>query len=163
MGGGRSVPIRSPSPNLTLRTPRNPWMIEAQLTPDELKATARLLKDYRPARGAIACLEQQAGRLDSSFNQLCAQKLGVPGVADAPAGFWQAALEGLRPNLCQDEALCSQITAYEKSFAKGDALKRLIPAIVALSDMPLDQELGTLLVLYVLKVGLADFCQHGAG
>ncbi len=135
--------------------------MSTQLTDRELDQLRRLVKDFRPAKAAIASLEQHDGRLDASFDALCAQRVGVPLIfpTGSPQSFWCVTLSGLQLELCQSKEFQKHAQDYHQGVAKAPAFKALVNLMLDTSGMPLDPAMATLLAWYILKLGLAEFCQ----
>ena len=135
-----------------------------QLTPTQLEALTLLLKRYRPGQAALTALNQYDRQLDVSFDQLCAQNIGVPLVFESsdPRSFWHVTLAGLRPILCADLTWSAKVENYLQKPDNSALLTDLVTYLVGRSGMPIDQSMGLLLTLFILQQERADFCQSAA-
>jgi hypothetical protein len=134
--------------------------MKTQLTPDEIKAKQQLLQDYQPAQEAFAILEKYNGRLDISFDELWAEKIGQTYDPSQPKSLWKSTLKILREELCGSEGFRAQFQEYTKNPGSAPLLTGLIVSLTALSGLPLDPAISTVIVLYLLKVGLKIFCDY---
>lgn len=133
--------------------------MEPELTNRELNEARQLLQDYSPAQEAIALLSQNNGRLDISFDQLWEEKNGVPTFGEGKS-LWQSTLKVLRQELCGDDGFRAQFQKYTKNPGSAPLLTGLIVSLTTLSGLPLDPAIATVIVLYLLKVGLKIFCEY---
>jgi hypothetical protein len=135
--------------------------MSVQLTPTELETLTQRLKRYRPGQVAIAALNQYDRQLDVSFDQLCAQKIGVPLVfaSSDPRSFWHVTLAGLQPILCADPSFPVKVENYLQKPDNAALLTDLVTYLVGRSGMPIDPAMGLLLTLFILQQGLSNFCQ----
>ncbi|HBE51178.1 MAG TPA: hypothetical protein DDW76_20985 [Cyanobacteria bacterium UBA11369] len=135
--------------------------METQLTNPEINEKRQLLQDYEPAFEAFAILEEKQGRLDDSFDELWAKKTGQ--VFEDPSkrqSLWQTTLHVLRQELCGDEGFRAQFKEYTKNPGSAPLLTGLIVSLTTLSGLPLDPAISTIIVLYLLKIGLNIFCEY---
>ncbi|MEB3339976.1 hypothetical protein [Okeania sp.] len=137
--------------------------METKLTFDEIKEKQQLLQDNNYAQKALAILEKNNGKLDTNFNQLWHKK-NAPLEAFSPSGksFWKVTLEVLRQELCGDEGFRAQFKEYTKNPGSAPLLRGLIVSIVTISGLPIDPAIATIIVLYILKIGLNIFCEYTA-
>lgn len=133
---------------------------ETQLTPSEITQKQQLLQDYKPAQEALALLAENQGRLDTSFDELWAQKTGQTYDPSKPKSLWHSTLNVLRDELCGDEGFRAQFQDYTKNPGSAPLLTGLIVSLTTLSGLPLDPAIATVIVLYLLKVGLKIFCDY---
>jgi predicted Rdx family selenoprotein len=133
--------------------------MESQLTSSELYEKQQLLQDYNPAQEAIALLSQNKGRFDISFDQLWEHKNGVPTFGEGKS-LWQSTLKVLRQELCGDDGFRAQFQEYTKNPGSAPLLTGLIVSLTTLSGLPIDPAIATVVVLYLLKVGLKIFCEY---
>jgi hypothetical protein len=133
--------------------------MNAQLTLDEIKSVRDLLKEYQPADKAIATLEHHHGNLETSFEELWVEKNGVVAM---PKGknIWETTLEVLREELCGDEGFRARLSDYTKSPENAVLLTATITSLMALTAIPLDPSIATIVVLYILKIGLNVYCKY---
>jgi hypothetical protein len=101
--------------------------------------------------------------MEASFDQLWIEKNGQP--PDMPEGksLWQVTLSELRKEVCGDEGVRTQIKEYSKNPGSAPLLTGLIVSMVGLAaahGLPLDPAIATIVVLYILKIGLNIFCEY---
>jgi hypothetical protein len=131
--------------------------MNAQLTLDEIKSARELLKEYQPADEAIDAVERHNGNLETSFEELWIEKhrqsaMGVKKI-------WQTTLDVLRDELCGDEGFRARLSDYTKSPENAVLLTAAITSLMALTAIPLDPSIATIVVLYILKISLNVYCK----
>jgi hypothetical protein len=131
--------------------------METQLTAEEIKARQQLLEAYEPAQKAFAALEKHNGKLEASFDELWAEQTQQ---MYAGKSLWESTLKVLRKEICGDEGLRSQFQNYTKNPGSAPLLTGLIVSLTTLSGLPLDPAIATVIVLYLLKIGLEIFCEY---
>ena len=129
-----------------------------QLDPTEINQIQQLLNDYEPAQKALITLEQNNGNFNTTFDELWTEKFGTN--TYGKKSLWQSTLTVLREELCGDEGLRAQFQEYTKNPGSTPLLTGLIVCITSLSGLPLDPAISTVIVLYLLKVGLKIFCEY---
>ncbi len=135
--------------------------MEAQLTADEIKTKHQLLQDYGPAQEAFATLEKYGGRLDASFDELWAEKNGIPTYGNK--SLWKVTVSELRQELCGDDGFRGKVKDYTKNPGSAPLLTGLIVSLVGIAaahGLPLDPAIATIVVLYILKIGMNIFCEY---
>ena len=132
--------------------------MNTQLDCTEINHIQQLLTDYEPAQKALITLEQNNGNFDTTFDELWAEKFGTN--TYGKKSLWQSTLTVLREELCGDEGFSAQFQEYTKNPGSAPLLTGLIVSITSLSGLPLDPAISTVIVLYLLKVGLKIFCEH---
>ncbi|QLE57902.1 hypothetical protein [Nostoc sp. TCL26-01] len=132
--------------------------MNAQLTPDEIHSVRELLKEYQPANKAIDAVERHNGNLDTSFEEMWIEKHGKPTMTGK--NIWQTTLDVLRDELCGDEGFRSRLSDYTKSPENAVLLTAAITSLMALTAIPLDPSIATIIVLYILKIGLNVYCKY---
>ena len=133
-------------------------IMETQLTTAEIEAKQQLLQDYSPAQEAIALLKQNNGRLDTTFDRLWQEQ--HPLEIYEPKSLWQSTLRELRKEVCGDEGFRSKILDYNKNPGSASLITGAIVYLVGLTTLPIDPAIATIIVLYILKVGLNIFCEY---
>lgn len=133
--------------------------MEPQLTNSEINQAQQLLQDYSPAQEAIDILSQNNGRLDISFDQLWEDKNGTLAFGEKKS-LWQSTLKVLREELCGNDGFRAQFQEYTKNPGSAPLLTGLIVSLTTLSGLPLDPAISTVIILYLLKVGLKIFCEY---
>jgi hypothetical protein len=133
--------------------------MDAQLTTTEINAVREVLQDYAPAKQALATLETHDGRLDTAFDQLWIEKNGSPPFLQDKS-LWEVTLEVLRNELCGNDGFRAQVKQYTKNPGSTPLLTGLIVYLIGIAGMPIDPAIATVIVLYILKVGLNIFCKY---
>ncbi len=134
--------------------------MDIQLTTTEIDTAREILLNYAPAQKALAALEEHNGKLDASFDQLWIDKNGSPPTYDFKS-FWGVTLKVLRKELCgNDDSFRSKVMEYNKNPGSTPLLTGLIVYLVGIAGLPIDPAIATVIVLYILKVGLNIFCEY---
>lgn len=135
--------------------------MDHQLTTAELQETSQLLQNYAPAQEALNTLKQHQGNLDASFNELWTSAVSTPETfARDGQSLWQVTLSVLRDELCGDESFRSKILDYNKNPGSASLLTGAVITLIELTTLPLNPAMATIVVLYILKVGLNIFCKY---
>jgi len=129
-----------------------------QLTPAEIQNINQLLQDYAPARNALSALTETNGNLEQSFEQLWAEQHGNQEFGNTK--LWQSTLTVFRQELCGKEGFQNQVKEYQKNPTSTPLLTGLIVAVVSSVGLPIDPAIATVIVLYILKVGINIFCEY---
>jgi hypothetical protein len=74
--------------------------------------------------------------------------------------LWKTTLKVLRQEICGDEGFCTQFKNYTRNPGSTPLLTGLIVSLTTLSGLPIDPAIATVIVLYLLKIGLEIFCEH---
>lgn len=132
--------------------------MDTHLSPDELQNLSQLLQDYSPAQKAIASLQQTNGDLEESFVSLWAAENGQQ-TFDRQK-LWQSTITVFRQELCGKEGFQNQVKEFSKNPTSAPLLTGLIVAVVHSVGVPIDPAIATIIVLYILKVGINVFCEY---
>ena len=135
--------------------------MEPILTPAEMNEMRQMLQDYAPAQEAFAMLDKHKGRLDTSFDELWFENNNIESYNRK--SLWETTLKVLRAELCGNDGLRAQFKDYTKNPGSAPLLTGLIVAVVGLgasSGIPIDPSIATIVVLYLLKIGLNIFCEY---
>ena len=132
--------------------------MNAQLTLDEIKSARELLKEYQPANEAIDAIERHNGNLETSFEELWIEKHGQS--AMGVKKIWQTTLDVLRDELCGNEGFRARLSDYTKSPENAVLLTAAITSLMALAAIPLDPSIATIIILYIVKIGLNVYCKY---
>lgn len=135
--------------------------METRLDREERQQAQQLLQDYAPAQDALAALEQHDGDLDASFEALMQSEMGVPR-SFAPEGrsLWQVTLKVLRQEVCGDKGFRDRVADYTENPSSTPLLTGLIVYLATLTTLPINPAIATIVVLYILKIGLNIFCEY---
>jgi hypothetical protein len=136
--------------------------MDAQLTSNEINLARETLHDFDPAQHALNNLEKHNGKLQRSFEDLWTEKNGPPPTKERKS-LWEVTLKVLRQELCGDEGFRGQLSEYTKNPGSTPLLTGLIVSLVGVAathGLPLDPAIATIVVLYILKIGLNIFCEY---
>ncbi|MGB3402586.1 MAG: hypothetical protein WBA77_07835 [Microcoleaceae cyanobacterium] len=137
--------------------------MNTQYTSTEINQKRQLLQNYHPAQEALTVLEQHQGQLDEAFDQLWSQT-HESNIATFDKGkkrsFWQVTLEVLRTEICGDEGFRSKINEFNKNPGSAPLLTGLIVYLVEITTIAISPAIATIIVLYIIKVGLNIFCEY---
>ena len=134
--------------------------METQLTNSEIKAKQQLLKNYPLADKAFTTLEQNDGSLEITFDILWAEKIGLTFNHNKSKSLWKVTLKVLQQEICGSKGFQTQFQEYTKNPGSAPLLTGLIVSLITISTLPLDPPIATVIVLYILKVGLKIFCEY---
>ena len=132
--------------------------MDTQLTTAEIQNINQLLQDYAPARNALSALTETNGNLEKSFEDLWSEQHGNQEFGNTK--LWQSTLTVFRQELCGKEGFQNQVKEYQKNPTSAPLLTGLIVAVVSSVGLPIDPAIATVIVLYILKVGINIFCEY---
>lgn len=137
--------------------------MDAELTQAEIKQYREILPaDNKKIQEALDILADNNGRIDAAFDELWIEKNGRPPTYDME-GFRKATIKVLRQELCGDnDSFRTKIQEYSKKPGSTPLLTGLIVYLVGMAGLPIDPAIATVIVLYILKVGLNIFCEYTA-
>jgi hypothetical protein len=140
---------------------------EVQLSTHEIQSKQQLLQDYEPAQQAFAILEKNQGRLNASFDELWAEKNEPQRFVEKDPSkrksLWKVTLNELRKELCGDDGFRGKVKEYTNNPGSAPLLTGLIVSLVGIAGangLPIDPAIATIIVLYVVKIGLNTFCEY---
>ncbi len=133
--------------------------MNTQLTSTEIQTTQQLLQNNESAQKALAILTQNNGDLETSFDQLWQEKFGRQDYGKGKS-LLQLTLNEIRAEICGDEGFRSQFKEYTKNPGSAPLLTGLIVSICTLTALPIDPAIATIVMLYILKIGLNVFCKY---
>lgn len=137
-----------------------------QLNPEEVQKAHELIKETdKPEvpsmETAIATLEKHNGDLETSFQVLWQEQVGDLGTPETGGNsLWEVTLKVLRQEICGDEGFRSKILDYNQNPGSASILTGAIVYLVGLTTLPINPAIATIVVLYILKVGLNIFCEY---
>jgi hypothetical protein len=139
--------------------------MEVQLSTDEIQAKQQLLQEYEPAQEAFAILEKNQGRLDASFDELWDKNIPPEQRPFIEKGksLWKVMLGELRKELCGDDGFRGKVKEYTNNPGSAPLLTGLIVSLSSIAvahGLPIDPAIATIIVLYVVKIGLNTFCEY---
>ncbi|MDY6936936.1 MAG: hypothetical protein SWY16_04645 [Cyanobacteriota bacterium] len=138
----------------------------APLTPTELRDVRELVQrqnspEANQIESAIATLEKHDGDLETSFQELWQEQVGNLGTyGPEDKSLWDVTLKVLRQEVCGDDGFRSKILDYNKNPGSASVLTGAIVYLVGLTTLPINPAIATIVVLYIVKVGLNIFCEY---
>ncbi|MCC5899216.1 MAG: hypothetical protein JJU32_15045 [Phormidium sp. BM_Day4_Bin.17] len=120
-----------------------------------------LLADYEPGQRAMSALEAHNGNVETTVEDLWSQTQGPPELSRGRK-LWDTLIKVLREELCGDEGLQAQFQTYTKNPSSAPLLTGLIVSLTTAAGLPIDPAISTIVVLYILKIGLNVFCEYTA-
>jgi hypothetical protein len=131
-----------------------------QLSASELQDVQHQLQDYAPAQAAIATLQQHNGDLETSLEELVVIEAGTAVYGDDRRTLRQVFVRNLRREICGDESFRVKVEEYNRNPGKAALLTGLIVYLVDLVTLPINPAIATIVVLWVLKLGIRTFCDY---
>ncbi|PZO55204.1 MAG: hypothetical protein DCF15_10975 [Phormidesmis priestleyi] len=131
-----------------------------QLSPAELQEVQILLKDYAPAQEALVTLDEQDNILEAALTELIAESSGAAAFGPEREKLRDVFLRNLRREVCGDDSFREKVESYSKSPDKAMVLTGLIVYVVNLVSLPVNPAIATIVVLWMLKLGLRTFCDY---
>jgi hypothetical protein len=135
-------------------------IMSLQLSTTELQDIQHLLQDYAPAQPAIAMLQQQNGNLEISLEEMVAEAAGTAVYGDDRKTLRQVFVRNLRREICGDDSFRSKVEDYNREPGKAALLTGLIVYLIHLVSLPINPAIATIIVLWVLKLGIHTFCDY---
>ncbi len=132
----------------------------AQLSTAELQNAQALLQEYAPAQRAIATLSLHDGDLETSLTDLVMAEAGTAVFGADRASLKEVFLRNLRREVCGDDSFREKVEEYNKNPGKAVLLTGLIVYLVNLVTLPINPAIATIVVLWVLKLGMRTFCEY---
>lgn len=133
--------------------------MNTQLNPAEIQEFQQVLKDYSPAQAAFSTLEKHNGNLDTSFDELWQEQTGIQTFGKGKS-LWEVTLKVLRQELCSDDGFRATVKEYTKKPEDAAALTAAIIYLAGLTSLPINPAIATIIVLYIVKIGLNIFCEY---
>lgn len=133
-----------------------------QLESSEIQGYQQLLPDDTQVQKALATLEENDGDLEAAFDRLWQEKFGQVNYG-AKKSLLKLTLEEIRSEVCGDEGLRGKIKEHTKDPSSASLLNSIIGSLVtvaALNGIPIDGAIATIVVLYILKIGLNVYCKY---
>lgn len=137
--------------------------MNAQLTPVEIQEFQQLLANDTPAQYALTTLQQHNGNLEASFDALWQEKVGKTDYSRGKKSILQLTLDEIRAEICGDDGLRGKIKEYTNNPGSSSLLNSIIGSLVivaAAHGIPIDGAIATIVVLYILKIGINVFCKY---
>lgn len=134
-----------------------------KLSSTEIDFLENLLLNYQPAQLALSTLKSSEGDLYSSFNVIWEETISSPGVYNKDSkSFWEITLKVVNNEICGDESFRSKIINYNNDPSSVPLLTGAIVYLANHTSLPLNPTLATIIVLYIVKIGINIFCEYTA-
>ncbi len=136
--------------------------MNTHLTISEIQEIQQLLQKDREAQNALIVLEKHHGDLEASFNDLWQEKFGKNDYGKGKS-LLQITLNEIRAEICGDDGLQGKIKEYTKNPGSASLLNSIIGSLVAVAavhGIPMDTAIATIVILYLLKIGVNVFCKY---
>ncbi|MDZ8025249.1 MAG: hypothetical protein RMY36_011145 [Nostoc sp. SerVER01] len=133
-----------------------------QLTPAEIQEIQQLLEGDTSTQSALATLQQYNGDLEASFDALWQEKFGKTDYGKGKS-LLQLIIDEIRTEICGDDGLRGKITEYTKNPGSASLFNSVIGSLVivaAAHGIPIDGAIATIVVLYILKIGINVLCKY---
>ena len=131
-----------------------------QLSAAELQTVQTLLQDYGEAQPAIAALLLHNGKLAPSLEDLVAEEAGAAVYGEERKTLRQVFLRNVRREICGDDGFLAKVEEYNKKPGEAALLAGLIVYVIDLVTLPINPAIATVVVLWVLKLGIRTFCDY---
>ena len=132
--------------------------MNTQLTQAEIQNVSKLLLDYAPAQKTLTLINETNGDLEKSFEELWTEQHGQQDFDKTK--LWQSTVTVLSQDLCGKEGFQNQVKDYNKNPTSAPLLTGLIVSVVHSVGIPIDPAIATVVILYILKVGINIFCDY---
>ena len=133
-----------------------------QLTSVEIQEIQQLLQGDTSTQPALTTLQQYNGDLEASFDALWQEKFGKTDYGKGKS-LLQLTLDEIRTEICGDDGLRGKITEYSKNPGSASLFNSVIGSLVivaAAHGIPIDGAIATIVILYILKIGINVFCKY---
>ncbi|MBD0344211.1 MAG: hypothetical protein ICV63_05150, partial [Coleofasciculus sp. Co-bin14] len=94
-------------------------------------------------------------------DELWEEKTGTP--TFGKKSLWKVMLGELRKELCGDDGFRGKVKEYTNNPGSAPLLTGLIVSLVGIAGangLPIDPAIATIIVLYIVKIGLNTFCEY---
>jgi hypothetical protein len=138
-----------------------------RITEAEITHARQLLKDYPEAQLGLDMLEKHQGNPKTSIEELVtktsAQAIRLV-AGRAPRSVWEILLEQVYLELCgeEEDSLREMVKQAKRNPDSSPLLTGLIIYLVDLANVSINPALATVIVLYILKIGISTFCEYTA-
>ncbi|MGK7879151.1 MAG: hypothetical protein AB4060_03495 [Crocosphaera sp.] len=108
---------------------------------------------------AFEMILTENGDIETAFNELFKEKNGT--IQYGNKSLWEVTLNILRKEICnENDSLKSEIQTLRKNPKQTAIITGIIVSIIEKCQLPLDTGLATIIVLWILKVGIDIFCNY---
>lgn len=134
--------------------------MDAQLDIVEINTYQAMLKENVEAQKALETLKANDGSIEASFEELWTEQNGQPQAMPEGKSIWEVTRKVLRRELCGDDGFREKVKEYNKHPASAPLLTGLIVYVAGLLGASINPAIATVIVLYVVKVGVEIFCEY---
>jgi len=135
--------------------------MDVELSAEEISSYRQVLQGDITGQKALATLEKHDGRFDNSFDELLVEKFGQP--QGYGHSLREVTLKNLRQEICGDDSFRTKVQEYTKNPGSAPLLTGLVIYLIGLvgtGGFPIDPAIATIVVLYIVKIGLNIFCDY---
>ena len=133
----------------------------AKLTQSDIEYWQEQWPKDEATEAAFEMLLTEEGDLETAFNELFKEKNGT--IQYGNQSLWKVTLTVLRKEICdKNDGLKGEIKTLRKNPKETAIITGLIVSIIEKCQLPLDTGLATMIVLWILKVGIDIFCEYAA-
>lgn len=137
-----------------------------RITPAEIAHARQVLQNYPEAQVGLAVLEKHQGNPKTSVEELLPTKSDTVrlAIAQARRSVWEILLEQLYLELCgeDDDSFREMVKQAKRNPDSSPLLTGLIVYLVDVANISLNPAIATIIVLYILKLGVSTFCDYTA-
>jgi hypothetical protein len=136
-----------------------------RITPAEIAHARQVLQDYPEAQAGLAVLEKHQGNPKTSVEELLPARSATVRLAVSPQrSVWEILLEQLYLELCgeEEDSFREMVKEAKRNPDSSPLLTGLIVYLVDLANISLNPAIATIIVLYILKLGVSTFCDYTA-
>ncbi|MBP5976665.1 hypothetical protein HW132_29010 [Brasilonema sp. CT11] len=130
-----------------------------QLSTAEIEQYREVLPNDASFQSALTQLQQHNGDIDSYLNEILLDKFGA--TRGYQKSLREVTLKRLRKELCgADDSFRTKVQEYKRNPASAPLLTGLIVSLLGMTGLPLDPTIATVIVLYIVHVGIDIFCEY---
>lgn len=130
-----------------------------QLSTTQIAQYREVLPNDASFQEVLTQIEQHNGDIDSCLDEILLNKFGAP--IDYQKSLREVILNRLRKELCgADDSFRTKVQEYKRNPASAPLLTGLIISLLGMTGVPLDPTIATMIVLYIVHVGIDIFCEY---
>lgn len=131
-----------------------------QLSASELQEFEQVLQGYAPGEKVIALLNQKDGDLENALAEMVIAEAGTGMYSIDGERLRTVFVKNLRREICGDDSFKTRVEEYNRNPGKAELLTGLIVYLVGMVTLPINPAIATIVVLWVLKLGVRTFCDY---
>lgn len=138
-----------------------------RITQAEIAHARQLLQDYPEAQLGLDMLEKHQGNPKTSIEELMptipTQTMRFV-AGQTPRSVWEILLEQIYLELCgeEEDSLREMVKQAKQNPESSPLLTGVILYLVNLANISINPAIATIVVLYILKIGISTFCEYTA-